>query len=113
MLKEYKTAQIRNVTIIGHGSTGKSTLMDAMLFVGGKIDKIGNPAQGTLTSDYDDEEKSRQMSIRNALGFIEVDDVKINIMDTPGMSDFIGEARSALQVADTAISWWTPSTAYR
>ncbi len=103
MLKEYKTAQIRNVTIIGHGSTGKSTLMDAMLFVGGKIDKIGNPAQGTLTSDYDDEEKSRQMSIRNALGFIEVDDVKINIMDTPGMSDFIGEARSALQVADTAI----------
>ncbi len=103
MLKEYKTAQIRNVTIIGHGSTGKSTLMDAMLFVGGKVDKIGNPAQGTLTSDYDDEEKSRQMSIRNALGFIEVDDVKINIMDTPGMSDFIGEARAALQVADTAI----------
>ncbi len=103
MLKEYKTDQIRNVAILGHGSTGKSTLFDAMLLMGGKIDKIGNPADGTLTSDYDDEEKSRQMSIRSALGFVELDDVKINIIDTPGMSDFIGEARAALQVADTAI----------
>ena len=57
MLKEYKADQIRNVAIIGHGGTGKSTLLDAMLVVGGKIDKIGNPNQGTLTSDYDDDEK--------------------------------------------------------
>ncbi|HSV98229.1 MAG TPA: elongation factor G [Spirochaetota bacterium] len=103
MLKEYKTDQIRNVAILGHGNTGKSTLFDAMLLMGGKIDKIGNPADGTLTSDYDDEEKSRQISIRSALGFVELDDVKINIIDTPGMSDFIGEARAALQVAETAM----------
>ncbi|MCU0844871.1 MAG: elongation factor G [Spirochaetes bacterium] len=103
MLKEYKTDQIRNVAILGHGSTGKSTLFDSMLLMGGKIDKIGNPADGTLTSDYDDEEKSRQISIRSALGFVELDDVKINIIDTPGMSDFIGEARAALQVAEAAI----------
>lgn len=103
MLKEYKTEQIRNVAIIGHGSTGKSTLLDAILFVNGSIDKIGNPASGSLTSDYDDEEKSRQMSIRSAMGFVEIDDVKINIIDTPGMSDFIGEARAALQAADAAI----------
>lgn len=103
MLKEYKTDQIRNVAIIGHGSTGKSTLLDSILFVGGKIEKIGNPANGTLTSDYDDEEKNRQISIRSALGFVELDDVKINVIDTPGLSDFIGESRAALQVADTAI----------
>ncbi|RPI94974.1 MAG: hypothetical protein EHM32_06150 [Spirochaetales bacterium] len=49
MLKEYKTDQIRNVAILGHGSTGKSTLFDSMLLMGGKIDKIGNPADGKLT----------------------------------------------------------------
>ncbi|HDP81419.1 MAG TPA: elongation factor G [Spirochaetes bacterium] len=103
MLKEYTTEQIRNVAIIGHGSTGKSTLLDAMLVIGGKIDGIGNPANGTLASDFDEEEKNRQISIRSALGFVEIDDVKINIIDTPGTSDFVGEARAALQVAEAAI----------
>ncbi|MFW5770417.1 MAG: elongation factor G [Spirochaetota bacterium] len=103
MLKEYTTEQMRNVAIVGHSSTGKSTLFDAMLFVGGKIDKIGKPDDGSLTSDYDDEEKNRQISIRSALGFVETDDTKINIIDTPGMSDFVGEERAALQVAEAAI----------
>lgn len=103
MLKEYKTEKVRNVAIIGHGSTGKSTLMDALLFVGGKIDRIGSPDSKNLTSDYDDEEKNRKMSMRSGMGFVEIDDVKINIIDTPGMSDFIGEARSALQVVEAAI----------
>ncbi len=103
MLKEYKTDQIRNIAILGHGSTGKSTLFDSILLMGKQIDRIGNPAQGTLTSDYDDEEKERQISIRSALGFVEMENVKINIIDTPGMSDFIGEARAATQAADTAV----------
>jgi len=103
MLKEYKTDQIRNIAILGHGSTGKSTLFDSILLMGKQIDKIGNPTQGTLTSDYDDEEKERQISIRSALGFVEMDNVKINVIDTPGMSDFIGEARAAVQAADTAV----------
>ncbi|HMB19547.1 MAG TPA: elongation factor G [Spirochaetota bacterium] len=103
MLKEYTTEQVRNVAIVGHSSTGKSTLFDAMLFVGGKIDKIGKPDDGSLTSDYDDEEKNRQISIRSALGFVETDDTKINIIDTPGMSDFVGEERAALQVVEAAI----------
>ncbi len=103
MLKEYKTEQIRNVAIVGHGSTGKSTLMDSILLMGKQIEKIGNPTQGTLTSDYDDEEKDRQMSIRSALGFIEIDNIKINLIDTPGMADFIGETRAAIQAADAAV----------
>ncbi|HOD14800.1 MAG TPA: elongation factor G [Spirochaetota bacterium] len=103
MLKEYKADQIRNIALIGHGGTGKSTLMDAMLLAGGKIDKIGNPNQGTLTSDYDDDEKKRMMSIRSAMGFVEIDGVKINILDTPGTADFIGEARAAVQAAECVI----------
>ncbi len=103
MLREYKTDQIRNVAIVGHGSTGKSTLFDAMLFYGGKVAKIGSPDNGTLTSDYDDEEKNRKISIRSSLGFVEFDDVKINILDTPGTADFIGETRAAIQAAELVI----------
>ena len=103
MLKEYKTEDIRNVAIIGHGSTGKSTLFDSMLMVSGKIDKLGNPDNGTLTSDFDDDEKERKISIRSAMGYVELDGVKINILDTPGTADFVGESRAALQAVETAI----------
>jgi len=103
MLKEYKTGQIRNVAIIGHGGTGKSTLFDSMLFVGGRIDKPGSVDQGTLTSDFDEDEKERKMSIRSSLGYVELADVKINILDTPGTADFVGESRAALQAAEAAI----------
>ncbi len=103
MLKEYKAERIRNVAIIGHGGTGKSTLLDAMLLMGGKIDKIGNPNQGTLTSDFDDDEKKKMMSIRSAMGFVELDGMKINIIDTPGTADFIGETRAAIHAAETVI----------
>ncbi len=103
MLKEYKSDKIRNVAIIGHGGTGKSTLFEAMLFVGGKIDKMGKSDNGTLVSDYDADEKDKKMSIRSALGFVEQDEVKINILDTPGKAGFIGEARAAIQAADAAV----------
>ena len=103
MLKEYKTEQIRNIAIIGHGSTGKSTLLNAMLFVGGKISKMGSANTNSLVSDFDDDEKEKQLSIRSSMGFVEFDDVKINIIDTPGTSEFIGESRAALQVAEAAI----------
>ena len=103
MLKEYKTGEIRNVAIIGHGGTGKSTLLEAMLFVSNQIEKMGNVDNGTLVSDYEDDEKERKISIKTSLAFVEFDDVKINIIDTPGTADFVGEAHAALQTVETAI----------
>lgn len=103
MRKEYKAEQIRNIAIIGHGGTGKSTLMDAMLAAGGAIDRIGSAEQGTLVSDFDEEEKKRKISIRSSMGFIEFEGVKINILDTPGTSDFIGETRAAIQAAEAVV----------
>jgi elongation factor G len=103
MLKEYKAEGIRNVAIIGHGGTGKSTLLDALLFSGGKIDKMGSADAGTLVSDFDEDEKERKISIKTSMGFVEFEDVKINILDTPGTADFVGEARAAIQAAETVI----------
>ena len=103
MLNVYQTQNIRNVAILGHSSTGKSTLFDAILLAGKQIDRIGSSKDGSLISDFDEEEKKREISIRSALGFVEIDDIKINILDTPGMSDFVGEARAALQAAEIAI----------
>ncbi len=103
MLKEYKTGQIRNVAIIGHGGTGKSTLLEAMLFIGGKIDKMGNADAGTLVSDFDEDEKEKKISIKSSMGFVEFEDVKINIIDTPGTSDFVGDQRAAMQVAEAVV----------
>ena len=103
MEAEYKTEQIRNVAIIGHNGTGKSALLDAMLMIGGKVDKLGNVDSGTLVSDFDEDEKKRKISIRSAMGFVEFEGVKINIIDTPGTADFIGESRAALQAAECAV----------
>ncbi len=103
MLKEYKTGEIRNVAIIGHGGTGKSTLLEAMLFVGGHLDKMGSVDNGTLVSDFEDDEKERKISIKTTLSYVEFEDTKINIIDTPGTADFIGETHSALQAVETAI----------
>ena len=103
MIKEYSTENIRNIAIVGHGDTGKSTLFEALLFAGEKIDKMGSRDAGTLASDYDTDEKDKKMSIRSALGFVEHDGVKINILDTPGKVAFIGEARAAMQVAEVAV----------
>jgi len=103
MLKKYNTDEVRNVAIIGHGGTGKSTLFEAMLYIGGKTNNMGSASAGTLVSDFHDDEKAKKISIKSSLGFVEYDDKKINIIDTPGTSDFIGETRTAIEVADLAI----------
>lgn len=103
MSQPLATDNIRNVVLLGHAGTGKSTLMEAILYSAGKIPKMGSVQDGTLVSDFDDEEKKRKMSIHCAMGNIEVDGVKIHILDVPGTTDFVGEARAAVQAAQAAI----------
>ncbi|MBN2436154.1 MAG: elongation factor G [Spirochaetes bacterium] len=103
MVKKYAKENIRNVVIVGHAGTGKSTLMDSILFTGNKIKKIGSHNDGSLISDFDIEEKKKKMSVHTAMGFVETEDIKINIIDCPGHADLIGERRAAIQAADAAI----------
>jgi elongation factor G len=103
MVSKYSQDKIRNIVILGHAGTGKSTLMDAILYTGKKIDKIGSHDDGSLASDFDIEEKKKKMSVHTAMGFVEIDGVKINIVDCPGHSDLVGERRAAIQAADAAI----------
>ncbi|HEY1406338.1 MAG TPA: GTP-binding protein, partial [Spirochaetota bacterium] len=103
MSQPLATDNIRNVVLLGHAGTGKSTLLEAILFAAGKIPKMGSLQEGTLVSDFDDEEKKRKMSIHCAMGHIEIDGVKIHLLDVPGTTDFVGEARAAVQAAQAAI----------
>jgi elongation factor G len=102
-MKDYHTDQLRNVVLLGHGSSGKTSLAEAMLFTSGAINRMGEVEEGSTVADYDEEEKNRQISLNLALVPIEWKDCKINVLDTPGYTDFIGEAKSSVRVADTAI----------
>jgi len=99
----YTTEGIRNVAILGHGSSGKSSLAESMLFLTGGIDRLGKIADGNTVADSDSEEIKRQISIYLATMFVEYKNCKINILDTPGYFDFAGEAIEALRVADAGI----------
>lgn len=94
---------IRNVAIIGHGSEGKTTLTEAMLFNAGVTDRLGRVEDGTTTTDYDPEEIKRQISISAALAPLNWNSHKINVLDVPGYFDFAGEVIQALTVADGAV----------
>lgn len=102
-MKDYHTDQLRNVVLLGHGSSGKTSLAEAMLFASGAINRMGEVEEGTTVADYDEEEKNRQISLNLALVPVEWKGHKINVLDTPGYTDFIGEAKSAVRVADTAL----------
>lgn len=102
-MNDYSTENIRNVAIVGHGSTGKTTLVEAILHNFGVTSRMGRIEDGTTASDYDDEEKKRKMSISTSLVVVEEGGVKINLLDTPGFADYVGEVKAALQVADAAI----------
>ena len=103
MGKVYKPESIRNVAILGHVGSGKTTLNEALLFRAKCIDKKGEVARGTTVSDYTDEEIKHNMSIRTSLSFIEWKDNKINLLDIPGSGDFSGEINPALRVAESCI----------
>jgi elongation factor G len=101
-MKEYATDSIRNVALVSHAGAGKTSLAEAMLFVTGAVTRMGKIEDGTTVSDFEEEEIRRGLSLSTALIPIETRDCKINVLDTPGYTDFIGEVISALQVADAA-----------
>lgn len=102
-MKEYGAESIKNIALIGHGGSGKTSISELMLYTSGQINRIGSIAEGTTTSDYTPNEIEKQISIATSLLHLEWNNSKINILDTPGYSDFIGDVKSALRVSDTAI----------
>ncbi|MDI6817508.1 MAG: elongation factor G [Actinomycetota bacterium] len=101
-MKKYATANIRNIGLVGHGGCGKTTLTEALLFTSGAINRFGKIDEGNTTSDYDPEEIRRQFSINASLAPCEWNKHKINFIDTPGYTDFIGEVYGALRAVDIA-----------
>ena len=99
----YTTDKIRNVVLLGHGGCGKTSLTEAMAYLSGITSRMGNIEDGNTISDFDKEEIKRKCSIHMSLIPIEWQDVKINILDTPGFFDFIGEVEEAVSVADAAV----------
>lgn len=102
-MKIYTTDKIRNVVLLGASGSGKTSLVEAMAYLSEKIKKIGSVEKGDTISDFTKEEQKRKISIQTALIPIEWKDMKINILDTPGFSDFVGEVEEAVAVSDAAI----------
>ncbi len=102
-MKVYSSDAIRNVALVGHSGEGKTSLAEAMLFNAKAIDRLGRVDDGNSTMDYDPEEINRKISISLGLGYAEWKDKKINIIDTPGFFDFVGEVVAGLHVADGAV----------
>jgi elongation factor G len=102
-LKEFSTENIRNVALISHSGAGKTTIGDAMLFVGGGNDRFGRVDDETSVLDFDSEEIRRKTTISTSVAPVEWKGCKINILDTPGYFDFVGEVRSSLRVTDGAL----------
>ncbi len=102
-MKKYRVDQLRNLAIISHGGAGKTTLAEAMLFLSGAVDRFGKVDDGTSTMDYDPDEVKRKISINASVAPVEWNGHKINLIDTPGYSDFVGEVVGALRIADAAM----------
>ena len=102
-MKEYATENIRNVALIGHGSTGKTSLSEAMLFSAKTINRLGRVDDGTTTSDFDPDEIRRSFSVNLSVLPFEWQGTKLNILDTPGYADFVGEVKCGVRAADAAV----------
>jgi elongation factor G len=103
MTTVYTTDKLRNVVLLGHGSSGKTSLAEALLFNSGAINRMGKVEEGTTVSDFDEEEIRRRISLNLTLIPCEWSKHKINVLDTPGYLDFVGEVISAIRVADAGI----------
>ena len=91
-MKVYTTDKIRNVVILGHGGAGKTSLVEAMAYMGGITSRLGSVAEGNTISDFDKEEIKRKFSISTSMVPVIWGDVKVNVLDAPGYFDFVGEA---------------------
>jgi len=102
-MKKYSTEQIRNLVFVSHSGAGKTSLVEAMLLNVGAISRLGKVESGTTASDFDPAEIKKQISINLSLLSFEYRDTKINVIDTPGYADFVGEVKAGLRVADIAV----------
>jgi elongation factor G len=103
LMKEYKMDRIRNVAFISHGGAGKTSLTEAMLYNSGAISRLGKVDDGTVTTDFEPEELKRKISINASLAPYEWKEHKINVLDTPGYTDFVAEVKGSLRAADSAL----------
>ncbi len=99
----FNTKQIRNLALLGHGGSGKTSLVEAMLYATGSTERLGSVGQGNTVCDYDAEEKARGFTLSATPAYMAWRDTKINVLDTPGFLDFAGEVRQAVRVADAAV----------
>lgn len=102
-MKSYQTGQLRNIGVVAHGSAGKTSLVEAMLFNTGAINRLGRVEDGTTTSDFHPEETKKQVTIHTSLVPCEWKNTKLNLFDTPGFSDFIGDVTGVLRVAESTL----------
>jgi elongation factor G len=102
-MKVYDAANIRNVALVGHSGSGKTQLASAALFDAGAVNRFGKVDEGTTVTDFDDEEIARKHTLSSSLAYAEWNKTKINLIDTPGMANFLADARAALQVVDAAL----------
>jgi len=103
MIKDYNMNNLRNIGILGHSAVGKTSLAEALLFCSDTIDRLGVVDEGTTTSDFDAEEKKRKISLSTSILPFEFQKIKINVVDTPGYFDFLGECIEGMRAVDTAI----------
>jgi elongation factor G len=102
-MKVYDAASIRNVAVVGHGGSGKTQLVSAMLFAAGAVNRLGKVDEGSTVTDFDDEAVARKHTLASSLAHVEWQKAKINLIDTPGFANFLTDARSALRVVEGAL----------
>ncbi len=102
-MPEFASDKIRNLAVVGHRGCGKTTLVEAMLFAAGAIKRRGSVEEGTTTTDFEPEEKERGLSINPALANCRMEGVKLNLVDTPGYAEFVGQVVPCLWVTETAL----------
>ncbi len=102
-MKVYDAQTLRNVALVGHSGAGKTQLLSALLFDAGAVNRLGRVDEGTTVTDYDEEEIARKHTLSASLAYVEWNRSKINFIDTPGMANFLSDARAALRVSDAAL----------